>query len=223
MRPRGRAGNVPSVKVWYHVIAAVVGLALAALIVYLVFGSASEQGAVQDGDAGNLAASEGLCGTIDVADTASADTRALAGANLPALFDQLGPIPAISDEQPAQQKWVERVHAAAGLCIDELRIETTGTTISMSTVDGVDDATASAYAAGALQQAFTPPFNPRTITLTSTVGDDGAERTIVVSNRAWRAFTVRRKALGLEPTIANLKQFRKASGFAPADLKIVGW
>lgn len=209
-------------KVWYHVIAALVGLAVAALIVYVVFGNASQQGAVQGGDAGALGAgAEGLCGSIAPAKTQTAKARSLAGENLPALFDQLGPIPAISDKQPDQQAWVNRVHAASGLCIDEIRIEPEGVTITMSTVDSITPEVAGAYAAAALTQTFTPPFNPRRVTLEATVG--GKDRTIIMSNRAWRAFQVRRRQLGLEPTVKNLKLFRAASGYGPADLRVVGW
>lgn len=221
MRTPERPGTLRSVKLWYHLAAAAVGLALAALIVYLVFGSASEEGATQDGDAGSLAATGGLCGTIDPAETDSPKTRQLARENMPALFDQAGPIPAISDDQPQHKAWVDRVHAASGLCLDELRIETEGTTAVMSTVEGVDEAAAARYAIGVLQQAFTAPINPRRVTLVATVGD--SQRTIAMSGRAWRAFQVRRRQLGLEATVENLKLFRQASSFQPADLRIVGW
>jgi hypothetical protein len=209
------------VKVWYHLIAAVVGLAIAALIVYLVFGSASEQGATQDGDAGVLAASETLCGTVKPTDTSSPATRATAGKNLPTMFDPNGPITAISDTRPKQQDWVERVHAASGLCIDELEILPEGTRISMSTVDGVSDDDARQFAAGALAQAFTPPFNPRQVTIVATIGD--SERTISMSTRAWRAYQAQRRQLKIPHSITSLKQFRQVAGYKPADLRIVGW
>lgn len=222
-----RPGNVDVVKVWYHLIAAVVGLCIAALIVYLVFGNASEEGATQDGDAGALAAAEGLCGTIDPADTTSEETRAVAGENNPALFDAQGPIPAIREDQVDQQAWVNRVTAAGGMCIDEIRIEQSGATnnlvtISMSTVDGVTDEQARAYAAGVIAQSFTPPFNPRTVTLQATVGD--SQRSIVISDRAWRAYQVRRRQLKLQHTIENLVLFRQAVGRQfGADLRLNGW
>lgn len=209
------------VKIWYHVIAAIVGLAVAALIVYLVFGSASEQGATQDGDAGALAASETLCGSIAPADTATKKTRALAGKNLPTLVNAQGPFAAISDKEPKQQDWVERVHAASGLCIDELQILPEGTTISMSTVDNVSEAAARRYAADSLAQAFTPPLNPRHVKIDAAIGD--SERTISMSARAWRAYEARRRQLKLQHSIKNLKLFRQASGYKPADLRIVGW
>lgn len=217
-------------KIWYHVIAAVVGFAVAALIVYLVFGSASEQGAVQDGDAGSLAAGGSLCGTVDPADTTSADTRAKAADAPPALFDAKGPIAAISDKFPKQQDWVARVHAAGGLCLDELTIEnstpasgpaTNVVKIAMSTTEDVDDAAAGVYAGGVLAQAFTPPFSPRSVTIQAAVGD--TQRTVVVSSRAWRAFEARRRQIKRPATMANLKLFQQASAFGPADLKLTGW
>lgn len=221
MRTSVRPGTLRGVKLLYHLAAAVVGLAVAALIVYLVFGSASEEGATQEGDAGSLAATGGLCGTVAPDESGTPEARKLAAENMPALFDQAGPIPAISSDQPEHQAWVERVHAASGLCLDELRIETDGTTAVMSTVDRVDEAAAARYAAGVLQQAFTPPINPRRVTLVATVGD--SERTISMSARAWRAFQVRRRQLGLDVTVENIKLFRDASSFRPADLRIVGW
>lgn len=208
-------------KIWYHVLAAVVGLAIAALIVYLVFGSASEQGARQEGSAGELSAEGTLCGEIEPGKTSSAEARELAGENLPSIVDQEGPIPAISRDQPEHQDWVERVHAASGLCLDEIRIEPSGTTLTMSTVEGVDEAEASAYAAGAVSEAFTPPFNPPRVTLRATVGE--SERTAVVSRRAWNAFEVRREALDVPLTMGSLAQFRQATSYSRQDLRVSGW
>lgn len=209
-------------KFWYHLVAALVGLATSALIVYAVFGSASEEGARQEGSAGALSA-EGarLCGTIPPAQTSSQRARRLAAENLPALFDQLGPIPAIADDQPDQKAWVARVHAAGGLCLDEIRIEPAGTTIAMSTIEGVEEARASAYAAGALAQAFTPPFSPPRVTLRATVG--GTERVAVVSQRAWRAFGFHRQARGAPLTMQALAAFRRETSFGPGDLRVNGW
>lgn len=227
--PVAPPGTPRRVKVWYHVIAAVVGLAVAALIVYLVFGNASQQGAVQDGDAGSLAAGASQCGSVSPSETSSAATRAKAADNPPALFDAKGPIAAISNDKPEQRAWVGRVHAAGGLCLDELSILSSGTgsaasnvvDIAMSTTDDVSAADAAAYVAGALNQAFTTPFSPRSVTIQASVGDQ--ERTIVVSSRAWRAFQARRAQIGRPSTIANLKLFQKASAFGPADLKLTGW
>lgn len=214
------------VKVWYHVIAAVVGLCVAALIVWFVFGSASEQGAAQDGSAGALAAADNLCGTIDAADITSTETRALAHDNLPALFDAKGPIPAIADSQPKQQDWVDRVHAASGLCIDEIHIDRSGNnnlvTIDMSTIEGLSTDDAAAYAAAVLAQSFTAPFSPLSVTLDATV--DGADRNVYITRRAWLAYQVRRKQLDVPHTMHALVQFKQASGTSLRDqLRITGW
>lgn len=217
-------------KVWYHVIAALVGFAVAALIVYLVFGSASQQGAVQDGDAGSLAAGSSQCGSISMDQTTTPETREQASENPPALFDAKGPIAAIRDDKPEQKDWVARVHAAAGLCIDELTIlsstpasgpASNDVTIAMSTTDDVAPQEVSAFAAGVLQQAFTPPFSPSRVTLNVTVEDD--ERVVVVSSRAWRAFEARRQQIGRPATIPNLKLFQQASAYGRADLQVRGW
>jgi hypothetical protein len=215
-------------KVWYHVIAAVVGLAVAALIVYLVFGNASEQGAVQDGSAGSLAASANLCGSVEPDQLTAPKTRKLARANQPALFDAKGPLAAISDTKPQQQAWVDRVHAASGLCIDELHIDRSGNrnnvvTVSMSTTDDVPVGEAQAYVAEILQQAFTMPFLPIQVRVEANVG--GKDRRLVVSRRAWNAYVARRRQLKLPNTVANLKLFRKDAGssLARGDLAVTGW
>jgi hypothetical protein len=216
------------VKVWYHVIAAVVGLATAALIVYIVFGNASQQGATQDGAApGSLDAGGALlCGTITPAEGTSAKARATARDSLPSMSNAEGPIAAISKDHPDQQDWFERVHAAAGLCTDEIRLVTGNTTIALSDVEGVTEAEMSAYTAGALAQAFTAPFDPLGCTachvsITASVG--GTDRTAVVSTRAWQAFQFARKARRQPLTMHALAQFQAVSGYRPADLRVKGW
>jgi len=211
------------VKVWFHVFSGFVGFALAALIVYLVFGSASEQGATQDGAAPSQlgAGGDALCGTITPGEANTPAARTRAAGSLPALFDEQGPIAAIRDDQPDQKAWLARVHAASGGCMDEIRIEQAGTTLVMSTVDGVSDADADAFAAGAIAQAFTKPFVPRRVELTATV--DGTTRTAAISRRAWNAYTVSRRQLGVEHSMKSLADFRKARGFSRADLRVIGW
>lgn len=209
-------------KFWLHALAAFVGLVIAALIVYLVFGNASEQGATQDGSAGTLASAESLCGTIHPTELLSESTRALASKNPPAMSDAMGPVAAISDDKPDQKRWFARVHAASGLCIDEIQITPEKTLISMSTVASVSAQDAAIFTAAAMAQAFTAPFHPRQVTIVTLVGD--SERTVTVSNRAWRAYQLRRKQLGLEHSLKNLKLFRQAVGHQfGAGLRITGW
>lgn len=217
----GGSGTLHHVKLWYHVIAAIVGLAISALIVYAVFGSASEEGATQEGSAGALSASESLCGTVAPSEVNSEATRKLAHDNLPVLSDATGPIPSISSDKPAQVAWFDRLHAAAGLCLDEVKLEDTGTTLSMSTVEGVTEAEAGVFAAGAIAQAFSPPLNRPKVTLVATI--DGSERTVVVTKRAWNAFQISREARNLPLTMHSLAQFKQASAFGPSELRVVGW
>lgn len=208
-------------KFWYHVVAALVGLAISALIVWFVFGSASEEGATQEGSAGSLSA-ESLCGSITPAKSTSAESRLQARENPPTLYNEEGLIPAISDDKPDQQDWVDRVHAAGGLCIEELRIEqVAGTTVTLGALDDVSEAEAADFTAGVFAQAFTAPFNPRKVTVNTTVGD--SERTAIVSQRAWNAYQIRREALGMQHSMRALVLFRQATSYGPADLRIVGW
>jgi hypothetical protein len=209
------------VKVWYHVVAALVGFAAAALIVYWVFGNASEQGARQEGSAGALGASETLCGTIAPSAANSQANRTKAADNLPVLANENGPIPAIRDDKPDQKAWFARVTAAAGFCADEIKVELSATTIEMSTTDGVSDDDASAFAAGALAEAFTAPLQRPKVTIVTTVGDD--DRTVTMSRRAWNAFKIYREARNLPLTMHTLAQFRRTTSFSNNDLRVVGW
>jgi hypothetical protein len=218
---------VIGVKVWYHVIAAVVGLAVAALIVYIVFGNASQQGAVQDGTApGSLDQGAGgaMCGSIAPSAGTSAAARKTASANQPSLFTKSG---AISSLKPKDQRdWVNRVHAAAGLCTDEIHIVQGRTTLAISASSKVSAADISAYTAGALAQAFTAPFNPLGcgachVEVTTTV--KGADRSALVSTRAWAAFQFARKSRHLPLTMHALQQFQAASSYRAGDLAVHGW
>jgi hypothetical protein len=209
------------VKLWYHVIAAIVGFAVAALIVWWVFGHASEQGATQEGSAGSLGAAETLCGTITPSEATSEAARAKAHDNPPVMSDDEGPIAAIRDDKPEQQAWFDRVHAASGLCADEIKVGERENTISMSTVDSVSEADAGAFAAAALAQAFTPPLQRSKVTLVTTIGDD--ERKVVISSRAWKAFQIARESRNQPLDMKTLALFRQATSFGAQDLRVVGW
>jgi hypothetical protein len=201
--------------------AAVVGFAVAALIVYWVFGHASEEGATQEGSAGSLGAAETLCGTISPSEGTSEAVRAKAADNLPVLADDTGPIPAISDDKPEQKAWFARVQAASGFCSDEVKVGASETTITMSTVDSVSDADAGTFAAAALAQAFTQPLQRTKVTITTTVGDE--DRTVVISSRAWKAFQIYREARNEPLDMQTLARFRQTTSFGAQDLRVTGW
>jgi len=219
------AGYRVGVKVWYHVIAAVVGFSAAALIVFVVFGNASEEGARPSGAAPGSVDTEGtvLCGTILPGAANTPATRSLAAANPPGIASPEGPIASLG--RADQKAWLSRVHAAAGLCADEVRFgqdfATTGVlSITMSTVDELSDGAASQLAAGTLAQAFTPPFNPRTVTLVTSSGD--STRRAVVGFRAWDNYKVWRTQLRRPLTMSTLTQFR-ANVYRGSDLQVTGW
>lgn len=208
-------------KFWYHALAALVGLSISALIVWFVFGSASQEGARQEGSAGSLSA-ESLCGSIAPGEANSADTRRKARENPPTLYNEQGLIPSISEDKPEQQAWVDRVHAAGGLCVEEVRIEQeAGATIQLSALGDVSEEYAAAFTAGVIAQAFTAPFNPPKVTVRTTLRE--GERTAIVSRRAWQAYQIRREALGIPHSMHALVQFRQATAYGPNDLRILGW
>ncbi|MCW2974298.1 MAG: hypothetical protein JWN72_2571 [Thermoleophilia bacterium] len=209
-------------KIWAHVIATVVGLAVAGLIVFLVFGSASREGALQDGTAGNRATEDGaLCGTVAVADINTPAARRTALKNAPAVYNKLDV--QIEFPQAAGKAWLARVQASSGLCIDEVRYgENPGdtTSISMSTVARVSAAEASAYTGAALVAAGQKPLDGRNLSVVTFVGDQ--KRSIYFSIRAYDAYIAQRRGLGLGSTVADLIEFRRVTNFK-GDIRINGW
>ncbi|MCW2949055.1 MAG: hypothetical protein JWN41_68 [Thermoleophilia bacterium] len=211
-------------KVWSHVIASIVGLLLAGLIVFLVFGNASKEGALQDGTAGGRGSSDGtLCGSIAPAATQTFAARAKALKNPPSLISATGT--AIRLVGARQNAWLARVQAASGLCIDEISIGEGArpTKISMSTVDGVTEAEASAYTGAALFAANQVPLNHRNVQITTFVGDQ--KRSIFFTVRAYNAFLAGRAGLRLGTSAHDLVRFRRiiGSGLSGTDIRINGW
>lgn len=225
MRPAG-AGYLGTVKVWAHIIATLVGLALAALIVYLVFGNASQQGATQDGAApSSVASGESLCGTVTPAEGQSPAARATALEHPPTIIDATGrEVVVRATAKAAQQRsWFARVHAASGLCLDEINVpnaNTGTTTIGMSTVKSVSPEDAAAFAGGAIAASFTAPLRRPAVSLVVLVGRE--QRSVFVTQRAWSAFLVAGRSRGLGTSVRDLVAFRRSSGFTARDLRITG-
>lgn len=218
---RGSSGTLSDVKLWYHVIAAIVGFAVAALIVYWVFGHASEEGATQEGSAGALGAAETLCGTISPSEATSGSARTAAAKNLPVVSNARGPIAGIRKDKPEQSEWIVRVHAASGLCIDEIRILDDEITVDMSTVAAISEADASFFTAAALAQTFTPPLHRDKVTIGTVVGNK--ERSVAISRRAWKAFEIFRESGNRPLDMQSLVRFRKETSFGAQDLRVTGW
>lgn len=217
-------------KIWYHVIAAVVGISLAGLIVFLVFGNASRQAATQDGAApGSLDASGGsLCGSIPPAQGATPAARKQGLAHLPTIVSPTGQQVSINTstlDGRAQLAWVARVQAASGLCIDELRIGDKGgrNVITMSTVSTVTPVEAAAYAGAVVTAAYTLPLRRTELLVTTFVGDQ--RRRVFITDRAYNAFQVYRRSNRAGTSVADLRAFRRqvGPGFGAANLRIQGW
>jgi hypothetical protein len=223
-------GTSSFVKVWAHVIATVAGLLLAGLIVFIVFGNASKEGALQDGTAPTISADGTVCGSVKAADISTAAARTKALKNLPTA---IGPSDQPVEFTRADQKaWLARVQAASGLCIDEIRVGLHGATatssgdttkISMSTVKRVSEPEASIYTGATLLAANQAPLNGRNVDIITYVGDQ--KREIYFSVRAYRLFLVAHKGLGLGTTAADLVKFRThiGSGLSGTDIRINGW
>jgi hypothetical protein len=212
------------VKVWFHVIASVVGLLLAGLIVFAVFGNASREGALQDGTAGGRATADGtVCGSVPIGQVNTPEARRKALANPPTLIGAKGTAVSLTD--PAQRSWLAKVQAGSGLCIDEIEIGEANndtTKITLSTVKGVTEAEASAYTGAALLAANQQPLSGRNVQITTFVGDQ--PRTLFVSVRFYAVFLASRKAYHLGTTASDVVKFRKrVPGFKAADVKILGW
>ncbi|MBC7461894.1 MAG: hypothetical protein H7287_11075 [Thermoleophilia bacterium] len=209
-------------KIWAHVIATVVGLAVAGLIVFLVFGSASREGALQDGTAGAGRTTEDgtLCGTVAVADVNSSTARQAALKNAPPVFNKLDQ--QIEFPKANGKAWLARVQASSGLCIDEIRYGEPGdtTSISMSTVKRITPEEASAYTGATFVAAGLKPLDGRNVSIVTFVGDQ--KRSIYFSRRAYAAYTSQRRGLGLGTTVTDLIKFRRLTNFK-GDIRINGW
>lgn len=210
-------------KVWAHVIATIVGLALAGLIVFLVFGNASREGAVQEDGVDRGSTDGALCGTIAVADIATPKAKQAAAKNEPSLVNQAGAARAFS--APDGRIWLARIQAAGGLCVDEVKFaekgETGATQVTMSTVERVSAQEASAYSGAVLVAAGQRPFDSADISVITYVGDQ--KRTVFFSRRAYGAYISQRRNLGLGSTVGDLIKFRRlAPGFATG-IRINGW
>lgn len=205
-------------KLLLHVVATIAGICVAALLVFLVFGRASENGATQDGEVPNgleAAATESGCGAAP-----SPETSRRATAEPPTVLNDKG-----VQVRPvaAQLPYFSRIQAAGGLCVDEVRVTTGATDISLSTVEGVTQAQASSFTYRALEQAFRPPIAPSRVTIRTSLGTAGAPRTAVVGRRAWLAFSAGRAALRLPPDMVGLARFQRTVAFPTSELRVSGW
>lgn len=205
---------------WLHALAAIVGLALSALIVVLVFGAADEQGSSQSGDAPGQAAqdSAGSCGSYGPAEAASATRVAEAARRPPATLDGKGDSAQPKDK--AQKAWIARVHAALGQCTEEL---TVGRNIRVSAAFPDDTSTSDAqqYAFQFLVESFKPPLGPRQVELEVTQGD--VTRTLLVRPNVWQAYLQQFGATVAPGSFDQLMAFTRRVKYTPQEATFTGW
>jgi hypothetical protein len=212
------------VKIWMHIVATLVGLLTAGLIVFIVFGNASREGATQDGDAPGVvnAAGNSLCGKVTPATSMLPVNLAKVPDQLPTILDPLGKqIGGLGT--PKQQQWLTRVVAASGFCLDEVDLSSPGgtTKLSISTVKDVSDADVAAFTGATLVAAHAQPFDDRTLVAVTFVGDQ--KRTIRMTRRASDAFATWRTVNHAGTSVIDLINFSRSVRLGAANLRILGW
>lgn len=207
-----------------HVLAALAGVVLAAVIVVLVFEQASREGARQEGEAPQAVQVEGSsgagCATVEPAEFDEPDAIARAAKNLPAIIDANQQEVRVVDRR--QAAWLARVQAAFGLCVDEIAISPQRTDVIATLPADTTDADVDAYTYHFLQRSFEPPLARNTVALDLSVGEDDRRR-LLVRDFAWRAFQRSHRAFGLQPTIDGMRQFRRRVGYGEREMRLEGW
>lgn len=207
-----------SLKRWLHVIAALLGLGLAALIVFLVFGQASEQGSVAGDAPGSAGREDALCGSVNAARGREAGTIKQARSNLPTIINEDGVEVTPRDDQA---QWFARLQASSGLCIDEVVVLPQELRISASYPGSMSGGQLDAFAVDALARAFEPPLARTLVRFDTRTGS--TKRTIAVRSEAWSAFQTGRAPLGLDRSVAGLRDFAKRTGYDRQYVNVAGW
>lgn len=203
---------------WLHVASALAGLALAATIVYVVFGHASQQGATSGDAPGGVDATAG-CGSIEPVRAGDPKTIEQARDDLPAILDEKQVEVVPSD--PRQVGWFARLHAASGLCIDEVAVLAKALVVVTSYPDDTDAGDLDAFTYGTLVRAFQPPLARTTVRINVSSGD--REASALVSASAWKTFQRHRAQMRLPASMQGLAAFRRKVGYSARELQVTGW
>ncbi len=204
-------------------IAALIGLAVAAIIVFLVFGQASEQGGLGgaasrvEGTGRQSEAPASACGSIAPVDVYEPGSVRAAAAELPPITAQGRTV------RPSQQRerdWFGRVHAAASRCITSVTVDDRVIRLDVSFSARMTAEHRAAHAYAILSKVFDPPF-ARSRVIIKVSGTP--PRQIDVSAAAWRSFQRSRASFGLEPSLAGLAAARQQLGIRSDDLRITGF
>lgn len=207
-----------------HITATIVGLLTAGLIVFLVFGNASREGATQDGEAPGVvnAAGTSLCGKVPPAEALTPANVAKAPDQLPTILDPTGrPIGGL--QAGAQQQWLNRLVAASGFCLDEIALSGQGgtTQLTLSSVKSVTEPDIAAFTGGALAAGHAAPFQDRGLLVLTFVGDQ--RRSIKMTRRALDLFATWRQVNQAGSSVGDIVRFSRDVRPGAANLQILGW
>lgn len=205
-------------KGWLHIVAAVLGLALAGLIVYVVF--ARTTGGLEGQDESALPLRQVTeCSSIAPAQGTNDASVERARQALPEILNERGVL--VTPDEAGQVAWFARLHAASGLCVDEVEVKTKSLSIAVSYPDTVSANSVDSYTFALLTRAFEPPLARSQVTLVVDVA--GVQRGVHVSSHVWQNFRRSRAAMGYDPSVRDLARFGKRVGFKPVELAIAGY
>lgn len=205
-------------KWWYHVIASILGFALAALIVFLVFGRA-DQSANPDRASARGAAATARTGCGSIAPSAVTDPAAIAAANgnlPPIVVDGREVVPARAD----QRRWFARLVAATGLCAVQVEVTDKTLLVSATYPKGTPVATAGQFAYATLTRGFEPPLNRDAMRVNTQIGSQ--RRMVATTASAWRSFQRARVLHRLPASIEGLRNSQSRVDYA-RELVVDGW
>lgn len=206
-------------KVWLHVLAAFLGLALAGMIVFMVFGNASRNAASEGNAPSAQTETADLCGSINATEAFDKGSVSSAHGDLPPILNDKQ-VPVVPN-QPHQITWFAQLHAASGFCLDEIVVLPRALTVSATFPKSISQAQVDAFAFNTLTQAFKPPLARSSVKLE--VLDGEQKRSVTITSEAWNNFVSGRASLGLDPSIDGLREFKREVGYGPAKLRVSNW
>lgn len=211
-------------RAWYHLIAALLGLALAALLVTVAFREADQSGSAQSGSPGATQAARGSGSGGANADCARSTPaagrkpKAIAEAEtgLPQIFDGAGVQREVRSS--TQRRWFGRLQSFGGNCVDEVVVAERTLTVTMTFPASVPAKTRDGYLIGAINASFQAPLARRALTVNWAAGESTGS--VAIRSGAWTQFQQSRRALGLDETMAGLQRYGRRVGLGPQELLI---
>lgn len=207
---------------WHHIIAAFVGLVLAAALVTVAFREADEGGSAQSGDApaGLRSDASGAtnpeCGKRSPAQSRSPKAVNEAKTALPDIYDTAGVQRNVQSD--VQRRWFARIQAFGGNCVDEVTVAPKELGVSMTFAKDVSPAQRGAFLIGAMDASFRAPLARRLLKLSW--ASSTADGEILIRSGAWTQFQQSYKALKLPYTLDGLRAYAKRVGLTKQELAI---